>query len=84
MHTEICTSTKFCTQHRNDLGYNVFGWMKQNLKQLGVRESRLHCTCLKAEENYTLLLQEMLVMYCFYVILYTVCQIFFIFPVRNE
>jgi len=57
--------------------------MKQNLKQLGVRgvrESRLHCTCLKAEENYTLLLQEMLVMYCFYVILYTVWQIFFYLP----
>jgi len=50
--------------------------MKQNLKQLGVRESRLHCTCLKAEKNYTLLLQEMLVIYYFCVILYTVCQIF--------
>jgi len=54
--------------------------MKQNLKQLGVRESRLHCTCHKAEGNDTLLLQEMLVMYCFYVILYTVYQIFFYLP----
>jgi len=40
--TEICTLTEYCTQHRNELNCRTLAQMKQNLKQLGLRELRLH------------------------------------------
>jgi hypothetical protein len=39
VRTQIRTSTKFCTQHRNDL------------EQSGVRESGLHCTNIRLHRN---------------------------------
>jgi hypothetical protein len=38
LHTEIHTSTEFCTQHKSDVYYNALAQTKWNLKQLGLRE----------------------------------------------
>ena len=43
VHTEICTLTEYCTQHGNKLDYRALAQVKQNLKQLGLGELRLHC-----------------------------------------
>jgi hypothetical protein len=42
MHTEMCISAEFSTQNRNDLDYSASTQTKQDLKQSGVGELRLH------------------------------------------
>lgn len=39
-HIEICISMQFCTQQGN-----TSTQMNQKLKQLGLGELKLHCTC---------------------------------------
>lgn len=43
VHKEIHTSSEFCNQHSNDLKFSTLAWTKQNLKQVSLRELRLHC-----------------------------------------
>jgi hypothetical protein len=40
----MCTSAEFCTQYRNDLDRRALAQKKKSLEQLGLAESRLHCT----------------------------------------
>ena len=42
MHTLMCISAEFSTQSRNDPDYRASVQTKQDLKQSGVGESRLH------------------------------------------
>jgi len=45
-HSEICASTEFSTQHTNNLDYSTWALKKENFKNFGLRELRLHCISL--------------------------------------
>jgi hypothetical protein len=43
VHKAIRTSSEFCNQHSNDLKFSTLAQTKQNLKQVSLRELRVHC-----------------------------------------